>query len=108
MLERSSRRATRPFVYAYREEAMITDLGPTATELPVARFGRHLDLLQRLEEILHEERAELACACAALADGHGPSAGSDGLEAQRLQQENDQLRKLVSDLEEQIVGGKER
>jgi len=81
-----------------------TSLSP-AESLP-SRLHRHVDLLQRIEEILREERAELIQASQELA-GSIPANG-DQADTLQLRNENNELRQLAAELEEQLASRLER
>ena len=85
---------------------MATDVETKSTESLPSRLHRHVDLLQRIEEILREERTELAQASQDFADG-SPGNG-DQADTLQLRDENNQLRQLVAELEEQLASRLER
>ena len=87
-------------------ETNTTENSLSAAESLPSRLHRHLDLLQRIEEILREERAELIQASEELS-GAIPANG-DQADTLQLRNENNELRQLVAELEEQIASRMER
>ena len=71
------------------------------------RLGRHLDLLQRLGEVLQEERTDLAAVCQAMIACSAPSGSTDEAIVQ-LHSENNRLHQLIRELEDQLTSNMER
>jgi hypothetical protein len=86
---------------------MATDVETNvqADSLPT-RLSRHVDLLQRIEEILREERADLVQAAKNLADAAPLTA--EQTDAIQLRNENNELRQLIAEMEEQLAQKLER
>ncbi len=85
---------------------MATDMETNAAESLSSRLHRHMDLLQRIEEILHEERTELIQANQLFSVASPGNA--DQADTMQLRNENNELRQLVAELEEQLASGMER
>ena len=86
---------------------MATELEVTqAADSLASRLHRHLDLLQRIEEILREERTDLIEAGKGLGDASPGAGGST--DAEQLRSENTELRQTVAELEEQLASRLER
>lgn len=85
---------------------MATDMENTAADSLPTRLSRHVDLLQRIEEILREERADLIQATQNLAEACPPTA--EQADAMQLRNENNELRQLIAELEEQLAERLER
>jgi chromosome segregation ATPase len=85
---------------------MATETEANGVETLPSRLHRHLDLLLRIEEILREERTELLQAGKDL--GAATSTVGDADELHRLRTENNDLRQLMAELEEQLTTRLER
>src|SRR4051794_13652839 len=85
---------------------MATETEANGVETLPSRLHRHLDLLLRIEEILREERTDLLQAGKDLREAI-PS-GGDAEELHRLRTENNELRQLVAEFEEQLTSRLER
>jgi chromosome segregation ATPase len=85
---------------------MASELESTAAESLPSRLHRHLDLLQRIEEILREERTELIAAGQSVVDGSPIM--TDQADAQQLRTENTELRQMVAEFEEQLTSRLEK
>jgi chromosome segregation ATPase len=85
---------------------VATDIEPTAAESLPSRLHRHVDLLQRIEEIIREERTELIQAGHEF--GMASPANGDQADTLQLRKENTDLRQVVAELEEQLASRLEK
>src|SRR6266403_639591 len=85
---------------------MPTDVETKTAESLPSRLHRHFDVLQRIVEILREERTELVQSCLDFA-GANPG-NADQADTLQLRNENNELRQLVAELQEQLASGMER
>lgn len=85
---------------------MATDIDTSSADSLPTRLSRHVDLLQRIEEILREERADLIQATQKLTDA-GPLT-AEQVDAVQLRNENNELRQLIAEMEEQLAEKLER
>jgi hypothetical protein len=85
---------------------MASEMETTQAESLPTRLSRHVELLQRIEEILREERADLVQATENLANAAPLTA--EQADAVQLRNENNELRQLIAEMEEQLAEKLER